>query len=81
MKKPVSPCPRYCENRRVGCRSECSAWQEYELKKQAWYEYRAKVMKDDSDVLAVTTQSIKNQFGGYPHKHGGRWKRNNWKRI
>lgn len=30
MKHPKHPCPRVCPKRKVGCRTECEAWQKYE---------------------------------------------------
>ena len=47
-----------CTSRRVGCRSECKAWKEYEAKKQKEYAHRQKERQLESDLQGyVNTRS------------------------
>lgn len=40
VKRPKSPCPKKCENRKVGCRTECYAWIKYEKELEIYRQYK-----------------------------------------
>lgn len=37
-RRPIHPCPPDCKKRKVGCRSTCPEWVEYEADHFAWLE-------------------------------------------
>lgn len=49
--RPKPPCPYPCEKRKVGCRSTCKEWIEYEADHFAWLKEKEEARRANEDVV------------------------------
>lgn len=52
-----NPCYK-CEKHKLGCRTDCQEWQEYEKNRFAYYERHKKELMAYLDVNQYTTDAI-----------------------
>lgn len=56
-KKPKHPCPYPCHKRKVGCRSTCDDWIDYEKDHFDWLAEKEKEIKAAEDVAMYKRDS------------------------
>lgn len=76
MKRPISPCnpggKHDCEQRKVGCRSTCEKWQEYEAAKADFRNEFEKAGNLDTGCYVADTLNRVYFKSYWKHKKEGR---------